>query len=77
LKPQIYHLTDGFFSSEKDEHLHYGEGDFPISKFLKLIPQNAKITNEAKHNYKDNLNDFLKDTEELSNIFYTISTGNR
>jgi len=22
LKPRLYHLTDGFFKNEKDEHLH-------------------------------------------------------
>jgi sugar phosphate isomerase/epimerase len=65
LKPQMYHLTDGFFESEMDAHLHYGEGDFPLRRFLDLIPENAKITNEAKHNSKDNLDDFLADMEIL------------
>jgi len=65
LKPQMYHLTDGFFKNEKDEHLHYGKGDFPIREFLSLIPKDAKVTNEAKHDFKDSLKDFLEDVEAL------------
>jgi len=65
LKPKMYHLTDGFFNNEKDEHLHYGKGNFPVREFLRLIPQNAKVTNEAKHDFKDNLSDFLEDVKTL------------
>ncbi|MCL1957185.1 MAG: sugar phosphate isomerase/epimerase [Fibromonadales bacterium] len=65
LKPRLYHLTDGFFKNEKDEHLHYGKGDFPIKEFLSLIPPNSKITDEAKHDFKDNLDDFLEDVKAL------------
>jgi sugar phosphate isomerase/epimerase len=65
LKPRVYHLTDGLYANEIDEHLHYGEGSFPLKGFLSLIPENAKITNEARHNFKDNLDDFLKDAECL------------
>lgn len=61
LKPKVFHLTDGIYTSEKDEHLHYGKGNFPLKEFLNLIPQDAKITNEAKHDFKDNLDDFFED----------------
>jgi len=71
LKPQMYHLTDGFFTNEMDVHLHYGDGDFPIGEFLKMIPQNAKITNEAKHDSSENLDDFLADAETLADLTST------
>ncbi|MDR2999717.1 MAG: sugar phosphate isomerase/epimerase [Fibromonadaceae bacterium] len=65
LKPQMYHLTDGIFTNEKDEHLRYGKGSFPLADFLKLIPQGAKVTNEARHDFKDSLDDFLEDVGKL------------
>ena len=65
LNPCMYHLTDGDYTSEYDSHLHYAKGTFPIKKLLKMIPEEAKITNEAKHD--DNLNDFETDS------FYIMS----
>jgi endonuclease IV len=61
LQPIMYHLTDGDYTSEHDSHLHYGEGSFPIKKILEFIPNNAKLTNEAKHDSVSNLNDFQRD----------------
>jgi RimJ/RimL family protein N-acetyltransferase len=61
LKPSMYHLTDGDYHSEYDSHLHYGKGNFPIRDILKLIPGGSKITDEAKHNSDDNLEDFKED----------------
>jgi len=60
-KPRMYHLTDGDCKSEYDSHLHYGEGSFPLDELLKMVTDNAKLTNEAKHNSNDNLSDFEKD----------------
>jgi endonuclease IV len=65
LNPTMYHLTDGDYKGEYDSHLHYGQGDFPIKEILKLIPQDAKLTNEAKHNSEKNLNDFIEDVKCL------------
>ncbi len=69
LKPVIYHLTDGYFDSLYDEHLHFGEGNYPIKEIIKLIPQNSSITNEAKKRYKSGLNDFVKDIKFLKSIW--------
>jgi sugar phosphate isomerase/epimerase len=65
LNPTMYHLTDGDYKGEYDSHLHYGQGDFPIEEILRLIPQDAKLTNEAKHNSEKNLNDFIEDVKCL------------
>jgi endonuclease IV len=64
LDPIMYHLTDGDYQSEYDSHLHYGTGSFPIKDILKLISDDVKITNEAKHNSNIDLDDFKTD------IFY-------
>lgn len=65
LSPALYHLTDGDCKSEFDEHLHYGEGTFPLKRILGCIPKNAKVTNEAKHNSQTDLNDFEEDAKTL------------
>jgi endonuclease IV len=69
LKPVIYHLTDGDYQSEYDTHLHYGEGNFPIKEMLKLIPEDSKTTNEAKHNSTNSLVDFKEDISYARRIF--------
>jgi len=61
LIPDMYHLTDGDYTSEFDSHLHYGDGTFPVKELLKLVPNEAKMTNEAKHNSDTDLNDFKED----------------
>jgi endonuclease IV len=61
LRPVMYHLTDGNYESEYDSHLHYGQGTFPIKELLMLVPDSAKLTNEAKHKSKNNLDDFKED----------------
>jgi endonuclease IV len=79
LKPVMYHLTDGDYVSEYDSHLHYGQGTFPIKKLLKLVPDNTKLTNEAKHNSLNDLSDFKDDIDTLQkicNAIYRINTRN-
>jgi len=61
LNPRMYHLTDGDYTGEYDSHLHYGKGTFPIRELLKMLPDRAKVTNEAKHDYNDKLEDFKED----------------
>ena len=68
INPCIYHLTDGDYSSERDAHLHYGEGTFPLKGLLGMIPKEAKVTNEAKHDSNINLNDFVEDILYVKNI---------
>ena len=59
LEPKIYHLTDGDYKREYDSHLHYGKGTFPLKELLEMVPNEAKVTNEAKNN--KNLDDFKED----------------
>ncbi|MCL2824856.1 MAG: sugar phosphate isomerase/epimerase [Polyangiaceae bacterium] len=68
LGPSVYHLTDGDFESERDMHLHYGDGSFPLKTLLRMIPDDAMVTNEAKHDSDTDLNDFEKDSLYVKNI---------
>ncbi len=68
LNPVIYHLTDGDLNGLYDKHLHYGEGSFPLSEFIKLIPDNSLVTNEAIKNFNDSLKDFKKDIDYLKTL---------
>jgi len=61
LNPAMYHLTDGDFFTWRDSHLHYGKGSFPLARLLALMPPDAMLTNEAKHDYTDQLDDFAED----------------
>lgn len=69
LNPRVYHLTDGDYRSELDSHLHYGEGSFPLKKLLPFVPNGGMVTNEAKLNNSDNLEEFYTDSRMLKNIF--------
>ena len=66
--PRMYHLTDGDYAGEYDSHFHYGKGTFPVKKLIKLIPDGAKVTNEAKHNSDSKLDDFREDFFYAKNI---------
>lgn len=67
LNPKMFHLTDGDLKSEKDQHRHFGNGDFDISKMISLMPAGARITVETVKDETDNLNDFVRDMKFLKN----------
>ena len=68
LSPRVYHLTDGDYKSELDSHLHYGEGSFPLKDLLLLVPENGMVTNEAKRNTLESLEEFYLDSKNLKSI---------
>lgn len=62
LNPIMYHLTDGDYLSEKDQHLSYGTGSFPLSELIMRIKSNSKVTNEASKSIENEtsiIDDFL------------------
>lgn len=68
LEPKVYHLSDGNISSHTDSHLHYGDGDFELSKIIKLIPFNVYVSVETDKDPKLNLKDFERDISYLKNL---------
>lgn len=65
LHPRLYHLTDGDYNSKLDSHLHYGDGSFPLKELLRFVPDNCKVTNEAKRYFISNLEEMRKDSDFL------------
>ncbi|MBF0523098.1 MAG: hypothetical protein HQL24_08600 [Candidatus Omnitrophica bacterium] len=61
LKPNVFHLCDGFISSEKDSHLHLGEGDYDFKNVLEKMPRDGRVVIEAQHDSTERLDDFRKD----------------
>lgn len=59
LRPQIYHLCDGFFS-EKDAHEHLGKGNFDLSYLVGFTEADSRITLETNNSSK-NLQEFIDD----------------
>ncbi|EKE02079.1 MAG: AP endonuclease [uncultured bacterium] len=67
LNPNMYHLTDGQYESEKDRHDHFGKGNYDIKSILGIIPEPATITIETYKDYQDSLDDFKEDIMFLRN----------
>ncbi len=61
LNPKIYHLSDGTYDSLTDQHLHFGDGNYPLKKIITMIPDGSKVTLETAKLYNDSLRDFPKD----------------
>ncbi|MDY4131081.1 MAG: TIM barrel protein [Treponema sp.] len=66
--PRVYHLTDGDYESELDRHLHYGDGSFLLKELLKFVPDGCKVTNEAKRNIANTLEEVKIDSVFLKII---------
>lgn len=65
LNPRVYHMTDGDYKSEIDSHYHYGKGTFPLRELLDFVPEEGKITNEAKRDNMASLQEFYLDSIAL------------
>jgi sugar phosphate isomerase/epimerase len=61
INPVMFHLADGDYGSELDNHFRYGEGTFPLKKIIDLLPSGALVTNEAKREQPDQIDEYLTD----------------
>ncbi|MFN3659757.1 MAG: TIM barrel protein, partial [Brevinematales bacterium] len=79
LKPSLLHLTDGHWRGILDEHLHFGEGDFPVEEIICLIKKagllHLAITNEAYKKSQTTLEDFRMDMMFLCKVFEKVMVG--
>lgn len=66
LNPEMFHFNDGNFETDRDEHLHLGEGNFDLAFLKSIVTQHPhpKVTLETP---RHNLNSF---EEDLKNIEY-------
>jgi len=72
LNPVMFHLSDGEFSSIRDQHRHFGEGDFPLSSMLKMLPEKSMISIETQKDSSENLDDFKKDIFFLHEVLKLV-----
>lgn len=65
LRPAMFHISDGFIASETDNHLHFGDGDFPVGNLLGIMPASSWLSIETQKDEQQNLEDFRKDARFL------------
>lgn len=69
LTPTVYHLCDGQIDGKEDEHRHYGEGNFPLNKWVKAyIAPDALITMETGEGAPQNALAWIKDFNYLHKL---------
>jgi len=68
LQPEMFHLTDGDYSSEYDRHDHIGKGNYDMKSIMKLIPQGKRVTVETVKDSKESLTDFEEDIKAIKGM---------
>jgi len=68
-KPEIFHLSDGERSSEKDAHFNFGKGNLNLLEFISVIPEGGFLTIETPRDSSRGLEDFVNDVQHLRNVF--------
>jgi deoxyribonuclease IV len=66
LHPAMFHLSDGHYGREEDEHLNIGSGEYDIKMLLSMIPENSMVSLETHKSSKTDLNDFKKDVSAIT-----------
>ncbi len=62
LNPCMYHICDGYMNSVNDDHLHFGEGDYELERFiLNYTDNNAIITMETGSGIPQSIEPWVKD----------------
>ena len=67
-KPEIFHLSDGERSSEKDTHFNFGKGNLNLHQFLSVVPNKGLLTIETPRDPSKGLKDFVRDVHFLRNL---------
>lgn len=69
LQPTVYHLCDGNLDDEEDNHMHFGEGHFPLKDWLNnYVAEDAYVTMETGHGCPKDILPWVKDYEYISTI---------
>lgn len=74
LGPELFHACDGKYSSEYDEHLNIGDGDYDWGRIFSLIGGECKgrdmhITLETEKKKGHGLKDFITDASRVRGYF--------
>ena len=70
LKPVMFHLTDGNYLNDTDEHEHLGQGSFKLKEIFSMMPNKFMLTLETKKDFCDKLDDFIEDVEYLNRLVF-------
>jgi len=69
LHPSVYHMCDGDIHKDDDLHLHFGDGNFPLSHFLNdFTDKDAYITIETSISIEPNANLKIEDYQYMKSI---------
>ena len=64
LQPEMLHVSDALMSHPKDEHLHFGRGEFDFESIF-AICRAPYISIETVKDHPERLDDFIEDTRIL------------
>jgi endonuclease IV len=68
LNPYMFHICDGHISSVKDCHFHFSDGDYDMKTIVSLIPPGSLVSLETPKDFKNSLEDFIKDVEYIRSL---------
>lgn len=68
LNPKIYHISDNDENAKLDAHMHFGDGNIDLARVLKLLCGGEFLAIETIKDSKDNLDDFIIDSNYLKSI---------
>ena len=77
LKPDVYHICDGFVDEVEDKHLHFGDGNYPLEHFLNdYTAKDAYITMETGRGVPVGIKPWIDDFEYMLKIEKNSVTQN-
>jgi len=70
LEPKVFHMSDGTFSEEKDEHLNIGEGEYDFRYLLQCINDNpfGFVTIETPRVNQKSLDEDIQNLNKINTI---------
>ena len=71
LKPNMFHMSDGMLSEERDEHLGIGEGEYDLGYLMGVIEAGGLVTVETPR-VKISLDEDKKNLYILKNVIRSI-----
>lgn len=69
-EPKVFHISDGMLSSEKDEHLNFGKGEFDLEYLLRCVSNSSSIfmTIETMRANQQSLEEHIQNVSFLRTI---------
>ena len=76
LNPTMYHICDGNITKPYDTHDHFGAGNYPLDRFIQMIPDNALVTMETGRSAPRNIQIWLDDLSYIRHLEQKIKPTN-